>query len=60
MGRYDTRPTETWDAPVAKNKGFPYEFPFYFDRDNIRTSKEPTEDWDTPIAKTGRYGTNPN
>lgn len=43
MARYDEATEETWDDDVPKNKGFPYEFPFYFDREDERYVNPPGE-----------------
>ena len=41
MGRYDESFDETWVADAPKNKGFPYTFPFVFDRDEDRFANSP-------------------
>ena len=56
MSRYDSTFDEIWDIDVTHNKGFPYEFPFQFDREESRAITQPSETWDANIAKTGRYG----
>ncbi len=56
MSRYASSPAETWDADVPKNEGFPYEFPFIFDRETNRNVVNPIETWGTEIDKTERYG----
>uniref|UniRef100_A0A6M3LBD7 Uncharacterized protein n=1 Tax=viral metagenome TaxID=1070528 RepID=A0A6M3LBD7_9ZZZZ len=56
MSRYGSTFDETWDINVTHNEGFPYDFPFQFDREEARAITQPTETWDTDIPKTGRYG----
>ena len=56
MPRYDATFDETWDIDVTHNEGFPYLFPFQFDREEARAITRPTETWDIDISKTGRYG----
>ena len=41
MSRYDATFDETWDIDVSKNKGFPYTFPFVFDREENRYITDP-------------------
>ena len=56
MSRYDATFDESWVIDVTHNEGFPYTFPFQFDRDESRAIIQPAETWDTDIVKTGRYG----
>lgn len=61
MARFDTSFDETWDDDCAGSKGqpvgFPYTFPFFFDRD-ARFSDDLDESWGATMSKTGRYGVN--
>ena len=56
MSRYDTTFDETWIIDVSKNLGFPYTFPFVFDRTENREITPGTETWSTDVSKSGRYG----
>ncbi len=56
MSRYDASFDESWDIDVSKDKGFPYTFPFQFDRTETREITPGTETWTSDVAKTGRYG----
>ncbi len=60
MARYDTSFDETWDVAVPTDTGFPYTFPFAFDRNDVRYITDDNETWNTAIGKSGRYGTSPD
>ena len=61
MTRYSTSPDDDWVASTAGSHeqlvGFPYTFPFYFDRADDKNAVSPTEDWGTDVGVVGRYGT---
>ena len=56
MSRYDTPGGETWDVDTARNKGFPYTFPFIFDRIGDRNTIEHDETWGASVSEEKRYG----